>query len=212
MPTESRPARLCGVVTLRRALSASDAGPSLHATAPLRGLRLRPQVSSWRVWRPRTVSSRYVHQGLRNRPRSAPPQAPPAPPAPPVGELFEWHGNAYQKKKDPPVNGTWSVNDTQQYVGSLDPNLNVPPYDAEFDVPFDSVEDNILGLPTSYRAEDSRFAWPVEGLSFQKAFTVALHHLPPGCMIAIRSGQPLATGRMARDGRSLAGQWWKPSG
>ena len=47
----------------------------------------------------------------------APPQAPPAPPAPPTGEFFEWHGNVYQKKKNPLINGTWSVSDIQQYVG-----------------------------------------------------------------------------------------------
>ena len=95
------------------------------------------------------------------------PQATPAPPAPPTGEFFEWHNNVYQKKKDPLINGTWSVSDIQKYVGELDPNLQVPPYDSERDVPYESVEDYILTLRTSCRVDDSRFAWPVEGLSFQ---------------------------------------------
>ena len=99
----------------------------------------------------------------------------------------------------------------QKYVSGLDPNIEAKPYNPEFDVPYESVEDYILTLRTCCRKESSHFAWPVEGLSFQKAFTVALHHLPPGCMISIKNSHPLPDKLFKRRAELREGSGGRPS-
>ena len=57
------------------------------------------------------------------------------------------------------------------------------------EVPYDGVDDYISTLRNSC-APTGVFKWSCQSMNFQKALSVALHHCPPGNMVAIKNKVP----------------------
>ncbi len=80
---------------------------------------------------------------------------------------------------------------------SLAPFLSFPylhrprPWSRDRMVQAESIADIVASIRNASSKPWSKFHWPVPGLSFQQAFTVALHHLLPGHYLALRNGDPI---------------------
>ena len=118
-----------------------------------------------------------------------------ATPAQPLDTDIWWshRGRTYVTTKKVPggkeVNGALCVEDVQEYVQGLDATArwNEP----SDEVPFESVEDFILTMKMITSEGNKHFRWPSERISLQKTLSVALHHMPPGTYIPIRSALPI---------------------
>jgi hypothetical protein len=106
-----------------------------------------------------------------------------------ASEYYQHSGKTYRKSTHKEVNANWAIDNIQEYSKTLQDIAPEPL--PEQDVQYESVMDFVYTMRCCASNPTSVFQWPSDALSFQQAFTVALHHLPPGCMVTLnRRGIP----------------------
>ena len=106
---------------------------------------------------------------------------------------YKVDGKTYKKRTCVDVNSSHALEDIQSYVEGLPQDAVVYPHGPEKEVPFESISDYVCTLRRAY-APDSPFVWPNESMLFEKAITVAAHHLPPGFALCIQNKRPTPAG------------------
>ena len=108
----------------------------------------------------------------------------------PASDLFEWRGKHYRKGSGcSEVNSNHSIEEIEDYVKQVREVAQSGAVECE--VPFESIEDYVVTLRQSASTAASAFRWPTQSLSFQKGFSVALQHVPPGCFVVLRNSSPM---------------------
>ncbi len=122
---------------------------------------------------------------------------PPAEPEPVESSLYVSGGKTYRSRTSALVNASWSLDDIQEYARQIGPDGTADTFDPALEVPYESISDFVCTLRNCATAANSVFLWPSPSINFMKALTVAIHHLPPGCMVTITNARPLPSSLLA---------------
>ena len=121
---------------------------------------------------------------------------PPPPPVPPINlggvktlaNYDEEEVDENQTKKVAGVNSWWSIKAINEYLRTEDPGAKTfTPWNAFI---FDSVHDFVSSLRAEASYPDSHFKWPEQAFTYELMLAMAIHHLPPGYHVSIKSGRP----------------------
>jgi hypothetical protein len=106
---------------------------------------------------------------------------------PSPSDLYRCGGTTYRKKhsKASGVNASWALEDIQEYAQAQ--STLAEPYDEGLEAPREPIDDFVETMRNCASAHHSVFQWPTGSLNFQKAMGFAIHHLPLGCMIILKS-------------------------
>ena len=118
--------------------------------------------------------------------------APPVNAKPKMAEdMFMLKGKVYRPKSNKEVNAGHCIQEMQQYVNKLPVDWVAEPFNPkQEEIPYSSIQDYVQTLRSNC-SPLGPFTWPSEAFTFQRALTVALHHMPPGHMITIKNHRAL---------------------
>ena len=105
-------------------------------------------------------------------------------------ETYQSDGKSYRKKTYSDVNAGHSLEDVQSYVAKLPKDAFIVSRGPESEVPYESIMDYVGTLRRAC-GPSSPFIWPHESMLFERALTVAAHHLPPGYAMCIQNKRPV---------------------
>ena len=107
-----------------------------------------------------------------------------------MGRFYKWKGKTYKEGvAGRGVNSNHSIEDIQEYMSECPLEQDRPSFSGE--IPYESIEDWVVTLRQASMAPGAAFYWPSEKISFQRALSAALNHLPPDCFITIKSSKPV---------------------
>ena len=88
----------------------------------------------------------------------------------------------------PGVNTWWIAEDIRKYLKNETPGAVVwKPWNAFI---FDSITDFVSSLRAVACMPGAHFKWPEQRMTYEMVLAQAIHHLPPGCHMSIKNGNP----------------------
>ena len=100
------------------------------------------------------------------------------------------HGEEYeeQTKSKTGVNSYWQTHHIKEYLDTEEPGANVwCPWNSYI---FDSITDFVSSIRAEASMPGAHFKWPEQRMTYELMVAQAIHHLPPGYHVSIKSGNP----------------------
>ena len=78
--------------------------------------------------------------------------------------------------------------------------LKAPTFNAVHEMPRDSVSEYVFDMMVSGRLPSNACWWPFAGTSMNRFFTIALHELPPGKSLFLKTAKPIPRELLKKSG------------